>query len=128
MKKILWMIIAALGMVLVVGTALAAEKNVMVFKDPTADPDSMINTLDPSNAPVRVVPAHRGLLGLTEEGLPGVKGAAAGGMGEKTDSLINDLDPSNAPGARIMKGSAVTTRRDDPDSFIHIIAPPSYPN
>ena len=99
MKKIM-LLLSVIGLVLVFGLSFA-EEGMTKTRGPMGDPDSLINFLDPSNAPVATVPLHRGLLGLTEEGLPGAGGSAAGDMSENPDSLIHYLDPSNVPGTRV---------------------------
>ena len=120
MKKIM-LLLMVIGLVLVFGISFA-EEGMATAKGTMNDPDSLINYLDPSNAPVVKVPAHRGLLGLTEEGLPGAGGSAAGGM-ENPDSFINYLDPSNAPGTRFTGKAGVGVIRDNPDSIIHTLDP-----
>ena len=121
MKKI-WMLVAVLCLVLAAGSAFGEEYGTMA-KDPTSDPDSLINFLDPSNAPGAIMPAHKGLLGLTEEGLPGAGGWAAGGRGEMKDSLLFYLDPSYAPAEFVPKKTTTEVKPIDPDSIIHQISP-----
>jgi hypothetical protein len=115
MKRIL-VFAAALGLCLVFGLAFAGE-NITKTKDATLDPDSLINYLDPINAPARVVPEATGLFGLE------VTGSAAGSMRENPDSLINFLDPANAPSATVPRGPAARVAPDNPDSVIHFISP-----
>jgi hypothetical protein len=117
MKKI-GLILAVIGLVLVAGSALGDEYT--NTKGWASDPDSLINFLDPSNAPAPVV-RHTGLMGLTEEGLPGAGGSAAGGRSEMRDSLVNYLDPSYEPA--IPKKLTTGVMRFDPDSGIHQISP-----
>jgi hypothetical protein len=121
MKKIGLIVAAVICLILAVGTALGDEYTTN-SKGWAGDPDSMINFLDPSNAPVPVIP-HKGLMGLTEEGLPGAKGSAAGGQREMTDSLVNYLDPSITPAERVPKKLMSGILRIDPDSGIHRISP-----
>ena len=121
MKKI-WLLLVMICLVLVAGTAFGDEFTTKT-NDWASNPDSLINVLDPSNAPAPIVPAHRGLLGLTEEGLPGAGGSAAGGRSETRDSLVNYLDPSNAPAEKIPKRSTTEFMRDNPDSLIYQISP-----
>ncbi|MGB9081151.1 MAG: hypothetical protein WCD00_07610 [Desulfuromonadaceae bacterium] len=118
MKKI-GLIVAVICLILAVGSALGDEYTTN-SKGWASDPDSMINILDPSNAPARVIP-HKGLMGLTEEGLPGDKGSAAGGRSEVRDSLVNYLDPSYTPA--IAKKIATGALRFDPGSGVHEISP-----
>ena len=121
MKKI-GLILAVIGLVLAAGSVFGDEYTTN-SKGWASDPDSLINFLDPSNAPAPVVP-HTGLMGLTEEGLPGAGGSAAGGRGEIQDSLVNYLDPSFAPAAeRIPKKTTTEVMRFDPASGIHQISP-----
>jgi hypothetical protein len=120
MKKI-GLIVVVICLILAVGTALGDEytTNSKVW---AGDPDSMINLLDPSNAPAPAIP-HKGLMGLTEEGLPGAKGSAAGGQRVTPDSLVNYLDPSYEPAERIPKKLMSGVLRIDPDSGIYQISP-----
>lgn len=106
MKKIL-------GFVSVVGLSLVFGLGFAEAKDATLDPDSMINYLDPSNAPARVAPKATGE----------ATGSAVGGMRENPDSLINSLDPSNAPSAARPKGIVVAAAPANLDSIIHFISP-----
>jgi hypothetical protein len=103
MKRVI-VLLVVVGVVVAFGSAFALEK------------DSMINYLDPSNAPVVKATEATGL-----QGLP-AGGSGAGGMGENADSFINYLDPSNAPKARV-KEPAAKIVRDDPDGFVHTIDP-----
>ena len=116
MKKI-GLIVAVIFLVLVAGAVFGAETEARGW---ASDPDSLINFLDPSNAPAPAVP-HRGLMGLTEEGLPGARGTAAGGPSEVRDSLVNYLDPSYTP-AMPQKLTAGALRFD-PDSMVHQTSP-----
>ena len=100
MKKI-GLIIAVICLILAVGSALGDEYTAN-SRGWAGDPDSMINLLDPSNAPEPVIP-HKGLMGLNEEGLPGARGSAAGGRQEMPDSLVNYLDPSYEPAVNVLK-------------------------
>jgi hypothetical protein len=120
MKKI-GLILAVIGLVLAAGSVFGDEYTTNA-KGWAGDPDSLINFLDPSNAPAPIVP-HRGLMGLTEEGLPGAGGSAAGGRGVMRDSLVNYLDPSYEPAERIPKKTNTEVMRYDPDSLIHQISP-----
>jgi hypothetical protein len=122
MKKIM-LLATVIGLVLVFGLSFA-EESVAKTKGPMGDPDSLINYLDPSNAVV-TVPAHRGLYGLTEEGLAGAGGSAGGGRSGNPDSFINYLDPSNvnAPVAKVTGKATWGVMRDDPDSFINTLDP-----
>lgn len=120
MKKI-GLIIAVICLILAVGSALGDEYTAN-SKGWASDPDSIINLLDPSNAPAPVIP-HKGLMGLNEEGLPGTQGSAAGGRQEMPDSLVNYLDPSYEPAERIPKKLMTGVLRIDPDSGIHQISP-----
>ena len=116
MKKI-GLIVTVICLVLVAGSAFSDEYT--TGKAWASDPDSMINLLDPSNAPAPIVP-HTGLMGLTEEGLPGAGGSAAGGVSEIRDSLVNYLDPSFAPSAvKFPKKTTTEVMRFDRDSGIH---------
>ena len=120
MKKI-WLILAVICLVLAAGAAFGDEYT--TTKGWASDPDSLINLLDPSNAPAPAVP-HTGLMGLTEEGLPGAGGSAAGGPSEIRDSLVNYLDPSFVPAvAKIPKKTTTEVMRFDPGSVIHQISP-----
>ena len=121
MKRIM-LLLTVIGLVLVFGLSFA-EEGMATTKGPMDDPDSLINYLDPSNAPVVKVPAERGMFGVTEEGLPGAGGSAAGGLSENPDSFINYLDPTNAPGARVTEKVARGVVRDNPDSIIHTLDP-----
>ncbi len=118
MKKI-GLIVAVIFLILAAGAVFGAEYATET-KGWASDPDSLINFLDPSNAPAPVVP-HRGLMGLTEEGLPGARGAAAGGPSEVRDSLVNYLDPSYTPA--IPKKLTTGALRFDPDSMVHQTSP-----
>jgi hypothetical protein len=118
MKKI-GLIVAVIFLVLAAGVVFGDEYG-METKGWASDPDSLINFLDPSNAPAPKVP-HKGLMGLTEQGLPGAGGTAAGGPSEVRDSLVNYLDPSYTPG--VPKKFATGALRIDPDSGIHQISP-----
>ncbi len=120
MKRII-SILMLLGMFLVVVTAFGME-TAAIAKDSTLDPDSMVNYLDPTNAPVAAVAEHRGLMGLTEWGLPGIGGSAAGGMGENPDSIVYHLDPTNAPSERIPTGQSRIVPENF-DSIIHFLSP-----
>jgi hypothetical protein len=119
MKKI-GLILAVICLVLSAGLAFGNE-NAVKPSGGINDPDSLINLLDPSNAPAAVIP-HTGLMGLTEEGLPGAKGSAAGGPTEVRDSLVNYLDPSYEP-ARNMPKKTSEAMRFDPGSVVHQISP-----
>lgn len=120
MKKI-GLIVAVIILVLAVGSAFGDEYATKTMGW-ASDPDSLINFLDPSNAPAPIIP-HKGLMGLTEEGLPGARGVAAGGLRETTDSLVNYLDPSFEPATGIPKKLMTGVLRIDPDSGIHKISP-----
>ena len=111
--KRLMIVLTIIGAVLVFGIAVGEEYSA----------DSMLYTLDPSSAP-QTVSIHRGLYGMTEEGL---RGAAAGGMRENPDSLIHMLDPTNAPKAAVSVRTEIGHRYDDPDSFLYTIDPSSAP-
>jgi hypothetical protein len=104
MKRII-VLVAVVGVVVAFGSAFAFAE------------ESMINYLDPSNAPVVKATEATGLMGLPEGG------SGAGGRGENPESFINYLDPSNAPASRVVKGPAAAITRDDPDGFIHTIDP-----
>ena len=108
-------------LVLAVGSAFGDEYATNT-KGWASNPDSLINFLDPSNAPAPIVP-HTGLMGLTEEGLTGAKGSAAGGRSVTTDSLVTYLDPSYEPPDRIPKKLTSGVFRIDPDSGIYQISP-----
>ena len=118
MKKLL-LIISVLCLVLAAG-AVFGEEYTINTTGWGSDPDSLINALDPENAPIPIVP-HKGLLGLTEEGLPGARGYAAGGPSETRDSLVNYLDPSFEPG--MPKKLKTGVLLFDPDSMVHQISP-----
>jgi hypothetical protein len=111
MKRMI-VLVAMVGFVLALGVLFAA---VSVSDAKEMSRDSMIYSLDPSNAPA-VQAGATGLMGLPEGG------SGAGGRGENPESLINVLDPTNAPKARV-KGPAAVITRDDPDGFIHTIDP-----
>ena len=104
MKKI-WLIFVVAFLLLVTASAFGNES--MKGDRWAGHPDCMINQLDPSNAPT-ITPAHSGLMGLTEEGLPGAGGSAAGGPREVRDSLVNYIDPSSVPGYTDAESGAVT--------------------
>jgi hypothetical protein len=120
MKKIM-LFLTVIILVLAVGSAFGDEYATKTMGW-ASDPDSLINVLDPSNAPAPIIP-HKGLMGLTEEGLPGARGSAAGGLRETPDSLVNYLDPSYEPAERIPKKLMTGVFRIDPDSGIHQISP-----
>ena len=120
MKKI-GLIVTVIFLVLAAGVVFGDDYGTST-KGWASDPDSLINSLDPSNAPALMVP-HTGLMGMTEEGLPGAKGSAAGGRSETTDSLVNYLDPSYEPPERIPKKLTSGAFRNDPASGIHQISP-----
>lgn len=96
------MLLAVICFVLIAGFAFGDEYT-MESKGGPNDPDSLINTLDPGNAPAQMIPAHKGLMGLNEEGLPGAYGSAAGGRREIQDTFLNYLNPSNELGETIQK-------------------------
>jgi hypothetical protein len=120
MKRII-SVLMLIGIFLIVVTAFGAE-TVAIAKDSTLDPDSMVNYLDPTNAPAAAVAEHRGLLGLTEWGLPGIGGSAAGGMGDNPDSMLYVLDPTNAPSERIATGQKKIVP-ENRESIIHFLSP-----
>lgn len=95
MKKIL-LILTVIFLVLAAGVVFGSEY-AMSSKSWAGDPDSLINSLDPEHAPAPIIP-HTGLMGLTEEGLPGARGSAAGGMSRELDTFPNYIDPSRLPG------------------------------
>jgi len=105
MKKI--GLIFVIAFLLLVSASAFGNENMMKGNGWAANPDSMINQLDPSNAPT-IIPAHSGLMGLTEEGLPGAGGSAAGGPREARDSFVNYVDPSSVPGYADAESGAVT--------------------
>jgi len=118
MKKV-GLFLAVICLVLAAGSVFGDEYTTKA-KDPTSNPDSLINFLDPSNAPGVTVPAQEG---LTEEGLPGARGSAAGGRSEFKDSMLNYLDPSYEPVERMQIKTAPEVKPIGPDSLIRQISP-----
>jgi hypothetical protein len=118
MKKTL-MVLVTIMAVSAWGTAYA-DKAAAIKGDAMSDPDCLINTLDPSNAPARAAAFQGGTDGS------GAGGASAGSR-MTADSLINTLDPSNAPKARIAARTETVGSREDADSLINYLDPSNAP-
>jgi len=121
MKKI-WLYLAVICLVLVVGSAFG-DTYTSTSRDRSADPDSMINALDPTNAPGTTMLVYKTRWGFTVADMIGEGGSAAGGMSERQDSVVNYLDPTNAPSEKILKATTGEVMRDDPNSLVHQISP-----
>jgi hypothetical protein len=118
MKKTL-MVLMTVMLAATLGTAYANE-SAAARGAAIGDRDSLINTLDPTNAPAAVVAGESRIEGS------GAGGTFAG-ISENADSLINYLDPSNAPKARIAASTATAGSRESADSLIYDLDPSNAP-